>query len=447
MEGTMTETTSSESVSTKLDRVAKLAREDRARVLTSLCHYIDLALMREAYRLTRKDGARGVNDGGAEEFAKNLEGNLQSLLDRAHSGTYRAPPVRRVHIPKGDGTTRPLGIPTFEDKVLQRAVAMVLGAVYEQDFLDCSYGFRPGRSPQDAEDALWKGLMDMGGGWVVEVDIKKFFDTIDHTHLRETLRKRVRDGVIQRLIGKWLNAGIQEDGAFTHPESGTPQGGVISPLLANVYLHEVLDVWFHQDVVPRLEGQAFLIRYADDFVIACSRRDDAERIMDVLPKRFGKYGLTLHPQKTRLVCFKRPWRRGPDDDDRPGGPEPGTFDFLGFTHHWGESRKTLRMVVKVRTASDRFTRTLRQITDWCREHRHDAVADQARALGAKLRGHFDYFGRKGNYDALKRLRYEAVGIWRKWLDRRSQRAGVTWERMYAILRHHPLPRARLIAPV
>lgn len=438
----MAETTSSENVSTKLDRVAKLAREDRARVLTSLCHYIDLALMREAHRVTRKDGARGVNDGGAEEFAKNLEGNLQSLLDRAHSGTYRAPPVRRAHIPKGDGTSRPLGIPTFEDKVLQRAVAMVLGAVYEQDFLDCSYGFRPKRSAHDAEDALWKGLMDMDGGWIVEVDIKKFFDTLDHTHLRETLRKRVRDGVILRLIGKWLNAGVMEDGAITHPETGSPQGGVISPLLANVYLHEVLDVWFHQDVLPRLEGKAFLIRYADDFVIACSRRDDAERIMAVLPKRFGKYGLTLHPQKTRLVRFERPRRRGPDEGDRPGGSKPGTFDFLGFTHHWGESRKG-QMVVKVRTMRDRFTRTLRRITEWCRAHRHEPLATQARVLGAKLRGHFAYYGRRGNYDALSRLRHEVVLTWRKWLSRRSQRAKVAWSRMMQILQCYPLPDARI----
>ena len=246
----MTETPLFEHISPRLHRVAKLAKEDRTRALLSLSHHIDLALLREAYVRTRKDGARGVNDPGSAEYAKNLEGNLQSLLDRAKSGTYRAPPVRRVHIPKGDGTTRPLGIPTFEDKVLQRAVAMVLEAVYEQDFMDCSYGFRPGRSARDAVRALRDGLMAMGGGWVVEVDIRKFFDTLDHAHLRETLSKRIRDGVILRLVGKWLNAGVMEDGAISAPDSGTPQGGVISPLLANVYLHEVLDTWFEQVVVP-----------------------------------------------------------------------------------------------------------------------------------------------------------------------------------------------------
>ena len=241
----------------------------------------------------------------AADYAANLEGNLRSLLDRAKSGRYQAPPVRRVHIPKGTGPeTRPIGIPTFEDKVLQRAVVMVLEAVYEQDFLDCSYGFRPGRSAHQALDALWHRLMEMRGGWVLEIDIRKFFDTLDHRHLHAILRRRVRDGVLLRLIGKWLNAGVLEDGSVTHPEAGSPQGGVISPVLANIYLHEVLDKWFEQTVKPRLKGRAFLIRYADDAVLVFEREGDARRVLDVLPKRFGKYGLTLHPEKTRLVPFR-----------------------------------------------------------------------------------------------------------------------------------------------
>jgi group II intron reverse transcriptase/maturase len=261
----MTETLSSTTVSTRLERIAKLAREIRDRPLTTLAHHIDVEWLREAYRRTRKDGARGVDGQSAEEYAKHLEENLRSLLDRMKSGTYRAPPVRRVHIPKGDGSeTRPIGIPTFEDKVLQRAVAMVLEAVYEQSFYDCSYGFRPGRSAHDACEAQWTAVMQMGGGWILEVDIRKFFDTLDHEHLRTILSQRVRDGVILRLIGKWLNAGVMEHLVLSHPEAGTPQGGVISPLLANIFLHEVLDVWFANDVRPRLSGRAELVRYADD---------------------------------------------------------------------------------------------------------------------------------------------------------------------------------------
>jgi group II intron reverse transcriptase/maturase len=233
------------------------------KAMTSLSYHLDLEWMLEAYRRTRKDGATGIDGVSAREYEANLEENLRSLLDRAKSGDgYRAPPMRRVHIPKGDGTTRPLGIPTFEDKVLQRAVVMLLEPLYEQDFLDCSYGFRPGRSAHQALRDVQSGLWKMGGGWVLDVDLRKFFDTLDHGRLRQLLAKRMRDGVIERLIGKWLNAGVMEDGRLTFPEAGTPQGGVISPLLANVYLHEVVDTWFVEEVRPRMKGEAFLVRYS-----------------------------------------------------------------------------------------------------------------------------------------------------------------------------------------
>ena len=256
---------SPETVSTKLQKIAELAGKAPEMAFTSLNHYIDIELLLEAYLRTRKDGAPGIDGQTAKEYEENLFENLNSLLDRFKSGTYKAPPVRRVYIPKGDGTkTRPIGIPTFEDKVLQRAVTMVLEAVYEQDFLDCSYGFRPCRSAHQALQALWDRLMKMGGGCVLELDIQKFFDTLDHSHLRSFLDQRVRDGVIRRAIDKWLKAGVMEEGALRSTETGTPQGGVVSPILANLYLHEVLDVWFMRDVVPRLWGKAFLIRYADD---------------------------------------------------------------------------------------------------------------------------------------------------------------------------------------
>src|SRR5215203_861269 len=302
-EGTMVETSGLISISTKLERVAKLAKSAPDMPLTTLSHHIDVEWLREAHRRTRKDGALGVDGQSAEEYAADLEGNLESLLERAKSGSYRAPAVRRVHIPKSRGGTRPLGIPTFEDKVLQRAVAMLLEAVYEQDFLDCSYGFRPKRSAHQALDALHDAATWIAGGWVIELDIQKYFDSIDHERLREVLHQRVRDGVILRLLGKWLKAGVMEDGALAKSEAGTPQGGVISPLLANIFLHEVLDVWFEQQVKPRLRGRAKLVRYADDAVVLFELEDDARRVMEVLPKRFERYGLTLHPEKTRLLPF------------------------------------------------------------------------------------------------------------------------------------------------
>src|SRR5450759_289175 len=330
----MTGTPRPEPVSTKQQRIAELARNCPDMAFTNLAHHIDIEWMLAAHAQTRKDGAVGVDGQTAEEYEVNLEANLQNLLDRAKSGTYVAPPVRRVHIPKAGspGETRPLGIPTYEDKILQRAVLLVLEPVYETDFLDVSHGFRPGRGAHGALDALWKQAMKLGGDWIVDVDLRKFFDTIDHGHLREFLKRRVRDGVILRLIGKWLNAGVLEDGAVTTPEHGTPQGGVISPLLANIFLHYVLDEWFVEEVHPRLDGEAFLIRYADDFVIGVAREDDARRILDVLPKRMSKYGLTVHPEKTRLVRFQPPYADSSATTERDA-TAPETFDFLGFTHY------------------------------------------------------------------------------------------------------------------
>jgi group II intron reverse transcriptase/maturase len=414
---------------------------------TSLAYFIDIDWMHEAFRRTRKAGAVGVDGQSGEDYAVDLEGNLRSLLDRAKSGAYQAPPVRRVHIPKaGSATeTRPLGIPTFEDKVLQRAVVMVLEAVYEQDFKDCSYGFRPGRSAHQALESLWRQAMAMGGGWIVEVDIRKFFDTIDHGHLRAFLKQRLCDGVLHRLIGKWLNAGVLEDGGVTHPETGSPQGGVVSPLLANVFLHYVLDEWFERDVQPRLKGHSFLIRFADDFVMGFTCEEDARRVMDVLPKRFEKYGLTIHPEKTRSVPFERP----SDRPQRPGAPArtpARTFDLLGFTHYWGRSRRG-DWVVKRKTSRSRFRRGLTAIADWCRKNRHDAMPQQHATLSQKLRGHFAYYGITGNADALNRFRRGVVGLWRKWLGRRHRGGEVSWERMYRLLERFPLPPAIVVHSV
>src|SRR5947209_4491374 len=351
-------------VSTKQQRIAELAKQSPQLGFTSLNHHLDLIWLVEAYNRTRKDGAPGVDGQTADDYGLNLLENLPSLLDRAKSGTYQAPPVRRVRIPKGTGNeTRPLGIPTLEDKILQRAVVMALEPIYEQDFLNCSYGFRPGRSAHQGLQALWQQVMDLGGCWLVEVDIRKYFDTLDHAHLRQLLRLRVRDGVLLRLIDKWLQAGVLEDGNLTYPEAGTPQGGVISPLLANVYLHYVLDVWFENDVKPCLKGRAFLVRYADDFVMGFACERDARRVLDVLPKRFGKYGLTIHPEKTRLVPFRRPARVAATGSG--SGSPPESFDFLGFTHFWSRSKQD-NWVVKRKTADSRFHRAVKKIAAWCR---------------------------------------------------------------------------------
>jgi RNA-directed DNA polymerase len=431
-------TPSPESVSTRLQRIAELARKAPDLAFTTLAHHIDLELLQEAHRRTRKDGATGIDGQTATEYAVNLQENLQSLLNRFKSGTYRAPPVRRVHIPKADGKTlRPIGIPTFEDKVLQRATAMVLEAVYEQDFLDCSYGFRPNRSAHQALEALWQGLMDMGGGVVIEVDIKNYFDTVEHGYLRSFLDRRVRDGVLRRAIDKWLKAGVFEEGSVHRTDEGTPQGGVVSPLLANIYLHEVLDTWFTTVVIPRLRARAFMVRYADDVVIVLASEDDARRVMDVLGKRFAQYGLTLHPEKTRMLDFRRP--RGPQI---PAGGI-GSFDMLGFTWFWGTSRKGTP-VIQRKTSSNRFRRALGRIADWCREHRHEPVATQQRDLSRKLRGHYAYYGITGNARALSRFLHEVERCWRHWLNRRSARAKMVWDRFRQLLQRYPLPPVRIV---
>jgi len=434
----MAKTPNSITISTKFQRIAKLAKEAPQLAFTTLAHHIDLDLLHEAYRRTRKDAAVGIDGQTGAQYAKDLEGNLQSLLDRVKSGKYRAPPVRRVHIPKGDGSkTRPIGVPTFEDKVLQRAVVMILEPIYEQDFMDWSYGFRPGRSQHQALAATRDALMDMHGGWVLEVDVSSFFDELDHDHLRGFLRQRVRDGVLLRLLGKWLNAGVCEDGARTVSDKGTPQGGVVSPLLANIFLHEVFDRWFEDEVRPRLRGQAFVVRYADDIMIAFRNEADARRVMRVLGLRFARFGLRLHPEKTRLVEFKRP-----SLSRKRGAARPGTFDLLGFTHYWARSLRGNWIILR-KTARDRFRRAARMFHEWCRVHRHWSVEVQHQQLSAKLRGHDAYYGITGNSRALKRLRWVVKRAWRRALYRRSQR-GLTWDRFYKLLERYPLPKPRIV---
>jgi group II intron reverse transcriptase/maturase len=424
-------------VSTKQQRIAALAKQHPEVSFTALNHYLDVNWLREAYQRLRKDSAPGYDGQTVADYGKDLETNLQSLLDRAKSGTYFAPPVRRVHIPKGPGkATRPIGIPTTEDKLLQRAVAMLLEPIYEQDFLDCSYGFRPGRSAHGALRALWKQCMADEVKWILDVDISKFFDTLDQAHLRAFLQHRVRDGVMTRLIGKWLNAGVLEQSVLHYPEAGTPQGGSISPLLSNIYLHYVLDQWFAQEVIPRLRSRAFLLRFADDAVMGFESQEDAARVLKVLPKRFGKYGLTLHPDKTRLVAFGQP--------NGTRGNKPGTFDFLGFTHYWGKSRRG-KWIVKPKTARQRLSRGLKQIDEWCRHNRHRPVAEQHQELCRKLQGHFAYDGITGNGLWLQQVKQGLRRIWQQWLHRRSRSStDMPWDRFVCLLERYRLPPARIV---
>lgn len=426
-------------MSTHNQRIAELARRSPQMAFTSLNQHLTVELLQEAYRRTRKDGATGVDGQTAAAYEADLDANLRSLLERAKSGRYRAPPVRRVRIPKGDGQgSRPIGIPTLEDKVLQRAVAMILEPIYEQEFLNFSYGFRPGRSAHQALDALWHQNRSLGGGWVLDVDVASYFDTIDHGHLRQLIQRRVRDGVVLRLIGKWLNAGVLEDGVVWHPEAGTPQGGVISPLLANIYLHYVLDAWFEQEVRPRLKGRAWLVRFADDFVAGFEHKADAERVLGVLPKRFGKYGLTIHPAKTRMVEFTPARGR-----ERAPGSKPGTFTFLGFTHYWGRSRRG-RPTVKRKTESKRQSRAIRRIADWCRANRHGPIPKQHARLSAMMRGHYAYYGITGNYPAMRSFQQAATRCWRTWLSRRSWAGTLSWAEFRRILEHFPLPPPKVV---
>jgi len=397
--------------------------------------------MKEAHRLTRKDGAPGIDGVTAADYEVNLQANLLGLLERIKSGRYHAPPVRRVYTDKTDGSKRPLGIPSFEDKVAQRAVIMVLEAIYEEDFYPCSYGFRRGRSAHQALHALRSDLWAKRLHWVVDIDIRKYFDTIPHPHLRTFLDQRVTDGVIRRMIDKWLKAGVVEDGLLRHMTEGSPQGGVVSPCLSNVFLHHVLDEWFATEVAPRLKGASTLVRFADDAVMAFANLDDAKRVLAVLGKRLGRFGLTLHPDKTRLVDFR------PQQTESTRHPQTDgtTFDFLGLTHVWGRSRRGKDMVLQV-TAKSRFARALAAVSDWCRTHRHWSIRDQHRHLSSMMRGHFAYYGVGGNRQRLRWFANQVMRLWQKWLSRRDRQNVFQWTRFNEMLKRHPLPPPKIFHP-
>lgn len=422
-------------MSTIQAQIAEIAQKHPKEALTSLNKYLTADLIRESCRKLRKTAAAGVDGKTVEEYEKELEGRLPQLIEEIKGGSYRALPARRGYIPKpGKSEKRPLGMPAVEDKTVQKAVVTILEPIYEQEFYPFSYGFRPGTGALEATCALRRAVEEGGMYWLVEVDIRKFFDTLSHEHLRAFLRQRVRDGVILRLIDKWLKAGVMEEGAWQATEAGTPQGGIISPMLANLYLHEVLDKWYAQEIKSRLKGRSFMIRYADDFVMGFEHEEDARRVMEVLPKRFARYGLSLNMEKTRMVDFRK--------TGRPDG-KPESFNFLGFTHYWGQSRNG-RTIHKLKTAKDRLARSCLAVWEWCRKHMHLRVDEQCRRLNSKLRGHYSYYGITHNIRALRQYHLRVQRTWFFWLRRRGNGRRLTWENYVKLLNRHPLASPRIV---
>lgn len=435
----MADALTSDNMSPSLRKVAERARQEPQAQFHALAHLIDRAALERAYHRQRKAAAVGVDGMTKEQYGQDLEANLLDLHERLRTGRYRHQSIRRIHIPKEGqpGKTRPIGISCFEDKLVQEALREVLEAVYEQDFRECSYGFRPGRGAHTAirtlNQALFRGEMN----WVLEADIASFFDSLDRSQLLEILRQRIPDGSMQRLVGKCLHVGILEGEERSLPERGTTQGSVVSPVLGNIYLHYVLDVWFEDEIRPRLQGKARLVRYADDFVIGFERQDDAQRVMAVLGQRLERFGLKIQSAKTRLIPFQRP------SVAQQEGKGPATFDFLGFTWYWQRSRRG-RWVPACKTRKARLQRAIQKVHVWCQEHRHQSIPEQHLALVRRLQGHINYFGVSGNIRSVATLVYHTQKAWHKWLCRRSQRTRLTWERFADLLRDYPFPKPRIM---
>jgi len=390
-----------------------------------------------AYKKVRAGGAAGVDKVTWKQYTQNLEENLADLHKRLRERTYRAQPVKRAWADKDDGKKRPLGIPVLEDKIVQRAVVMILEAVYDQDFYEFSHGFRKEHSPHQALKELREKCYTENISWIVDADISKFFDSIVRRLLIKMIKQRVNDGGLIRLIGKWLNAGVLEGEELFHPETGTPQGGVISPILANIFLHHVLDEWFVNEIKPRLKGRCFLIRFADDFVIGCEYESDARRVMNVLPKRFNRYELTIHQEKTAMIDFRSPGRREKSDTNKH------TFDFLGFTHHWCKSRRG-NWVIRRKTIGKRLRRAMKRVWSWCKENRHIKITEQFGILRSKLYGHYQYYGIRCNYKMLEVYYEHVIHAWRHWLGRRSRDGDIPWEQFDKIIIEFPLPKPRTV---
>ena len=396
-------------------QIAERAMKFKGEALHNLHHFIDVTMLRESYKELNKHSAKGVDGVTWKHYGDKLEERLPGLLAEFKSGRYRAPAIKRAYIPKDKHSKRPLGIPTIEDKVLQASVVRVIEPVYEKEFKDFSYGFRPGRSQHQAIDRMFREVSFEGMHYIIDADIKNYFGNIDHGILRSFLDQRIKDGVIRKMIDKWLKAGVLEEGNISYPDEGTPQGGVISPILSNIYLHYVLDEWFSEQIQPLLIGKSFMIRFADDFIMGFSNKSDAQRVMEVLPKRFAKYKLTLHPEKTKLI-----------DLNSKRGESERSFDFLGFTHYLGASRKG-NIVLKRKTSSKKLTRAITKIEEFIKENRHMKLRELITTINVKLRGHYLYYGITFNYRGIKLYYEEVKRALYKWIRRRGGKTKWTWE--------------------
>jgi len=419
-------------MSTKLEQIARLAEKDQSMVFTSIAHLIDRGMLTRSFYKLRKWAATGLDNKRYVDYEQDLSANILALHTRLKTGKYKAPNIKRVWISKGQSKEkRPLGISTIEDKIVQRAVSDLLSAIYEPIFNKHSYGFRSGKSPHQALSYIRNQIMDHPYRWLIDADIKSCFDSFDHKILVEIIKKRVNDGAIIKLLHQWMKAGVVDGDQMFNPKSGVPQGNIISPLLCNIYLHEVLDQWL-SEIRPKLRGRIYFTRFADDFIIGLEIKEDAQRVYAVLPKRFKKHGLTIHPEKTKLINFE------PNDNK-----STKTFDFLGFTHFWAKSNRGF-WVVKRKTKRAKVNYIFNTLYNYCKDHRHLSVREQWLDLCMKIRGYYAYFAIRGNFIFLKQIRNRAIKFWFKWLNRRSQYNSYTWKGFGKLLKVFQLPYPKII---
>jgi RNA-directed DNA polymerase len=422
--------------------VRQVARKEKRTRFTALLHHVTVAVLRDSFYALKRDAAPGVDAVTWQEYETAVDTRLQELHRRVHAGTYRAQPSKRAYIPKADGRQRPLGIAALEDKIVQHAVVTVLNQIYEQDFMGFSYGFRPGRSQHHALDALWVGIMRKQVNWVLDADIRDFFGSINHGWMVKFVEHRVADRRMLRLVRKWLRAGVSEDGTWSKTEVGTPQGAVVSPLLANIYLHYVFDLWVQRWRKQRARGDMIVVRYADDIVLGFEHRTDAERFAQDWQDRLRTFGLELHPDKTRLIEFGR---YAAANRKQRGESKPDTFDFLGFTHLCGTTRKTGRFIVRRKTIRKRLAAKLKAVKTELRRRWHVPVAQVGPWLRAVVQGYFNYHAVPGNMDSLNSFRAQVIWRWYRALRRRSQRSRMTWKRFWPLVDRW-IPSARILHP-